>query len=469
MQLGRTDRSFPTQTETPLLQPGHTYGSVTDKIGDAVLTRQTPWGWLVGFGLGAVLFTLFLISVSYLFYKGVGVWGINIPVGWGFAIITFVWWIGIGHAGTLISAILFLFRQEWRTSINRFAEAMTLFAVACAGLYPILHLGRPWLFYWIIPYPNTFSMWPQFRSALAWDVFAITTYAITSALFWFIGLIPDLAAMRDKAKHPWLRYLYGILAMGWRGSARHWHHHDRAYLMLAAIATPLVVSVHTVVSFDFAIAVLPGWHTTVQPPFFVAGAIFSGFAMVITLMIPMRKIFKMEDFITIRHFDLMARILLTTGLVVTYGYVLEFFTGWYSGSQYEISLLLYRIGGPYVIAFWGMIASNALVIQLLWFKKLRTNLLLLFFISIIVNIGMWLERFVIIVVSLSADFLPSSWALYAGTVWDWTLLFGTIGLFLTLIFLFVRTLPMISIFEVRELLFRTQEQAQPKGETEVQA
>jgi Ni/Fe-hydrogenase subunit HybB-like protein len=469
MQLGRTEKSLSIQAEAPLLEPGHTYGSITDKIGDAVLTRKTPFGWMVGFALGAVLFTLFLMSVSYLFYKGVGVWGINIPVGWGFAIITFVWWIGIGHAGTLISAILFLFRQEWRTSINRFAEAMTLFAVACAGLYPILHLGRPWLFYWIIPYPNTFTVWPQFRSALAWDVFALTTYAITSALFWFIGLIPDLAAMRDKATHPWLRYLYGILAMGWRGSARHWHHHDRAYLLLAAIATPLVVSVHTVVSFDFAIAVLPGWHTTVQPPFFVAGAIFSGFAMVITLMIPMRKIFKMEDFITVRHFDLMAKVLLTTGLVVTYGYVLEFFTGWYSGSQYEISLLLYRLGGPYMIAFWSMIACNALIIQLLWFKQLRTNLWLLFVISIIVNIGMWLERFVIIVVSLSADFLPSSWHLYAGTFWDWTLLFGTIGLFLTLIFLFVRTLPMISIFEVRELLFKTEGQSQPKRETEVQA
>ena len=459
MQLGRTEKPLPTQAEAPLLEPGHSYGSITDKIGDAVLSRKTPFGWLVGFGLGAMLFTLFLIAVGYLFYVGVGAWGINIPVAWGFAIITFVWWIGIGHAGTLISAILFLFRQEWRTSINRFAEAMTLFAVACAGLYPILHLGRPWLFYWIIPYPNTFALWPQFRSALAWDVFAITAYATTSALFWFVGLIPDLAAMRDKATHPWLRYLYGMLAMGWRGSARHWHHYDRAYLLLAAIATPLVVSVHTVVSFDFAISVMPGWHTTVLPPFFVAGAVFSGFAMVITLLIPVRKIYKMEDFITLRHFDLMAKVLLTTGLIVSYGYLMEFFTGWYSASEYEISMLLNRMGGHYAVAFWGMIICNAAFVQLLWFKRVRQNLVLLFIISIIVNVGMWLERFVIVVISLSADFIPASWAVFSGTVWDWTLLLGTIGLFLTLLFLFMRTLPIISIFEVRELLFKTNEHA----------
>ena len=468
MQLGRTEKPFPAQADAPLLQPGHTYGSITDKIGDAVLSRKTPWGWLVGFGLGAILLTLFLISVTYLFYRGVGIWGINIPVGWGFAIITFVWWIGIGHAGTLISAILFLFRQNWRTSINRFAEAMTLFAVACAGLYPILHLGRPWLFYWIIPYHNTFGLWPQFRSALSWDVFAITAYATTSALFWFVGLIPDLAAMRDKAEHPLLRFLYGMLAMGWRGSARHWHHYDRAYLLLAAIATPLVVSVHTVVSFDFAISVLPGWHTTVLPPFFVAGAIFSGFAMVITLLIPIRKIYKMQDFITDRHFDLMAKVMLTTGLVVSYGYLIEFFVGWYSGSEYEIFMLLNRVGGPYAVVYWGMVFCNSVVIQLLWFKQIRRNLLVLFIISIIVNIGMWLERFVIVVISLSADFIPSSWALYFPTGWDWALLLGTIGLFLTLLFLFIRTMPMISIFEVRELLFKTKEHAQPKSETGVQ-
>lgn len=468
MQLGRTETPFPAQADAPLLKPGHTYGSVTDKIGDVVLSRKTPLGWMVGFGLGAILLTIFLISVTYLFYRGIGIWGVNIPVGWGFAIITFVWWIGIGHAGTLISAILFLFRQNWRTSINRFAEAMTLFAVACAGLYPILHLGRPWLFYWIIPYPNTFGLWPQFRSALAWDVFAITAYATTSALFWFVGLIPDLAAMRDKAEHPLLRFSYGMLAMGWRGSARHWHHYDRAYLLLAAIATPLVVSVHTVVSFDFAISVLPGWHTTVLPPFFVAGAIFSGFAMVITLLIPIRKIYKMEDFVTDRHFDLMAKVMLTTGLVVSYGYLIEFFVGWYSGSEYEIFMLLNRVGGPYAALYWGMVFCNVVVIQLLWFKGIRRNLLALFFISIIVNIGMWLERFVIVVISLTADFIPASWALYVPTIWDWGVLFGTIGLFLTLLFLFIRTMPMISIFEVRELLFKTKEPAQPQGETGVQ-
>jgi molybdopterin-containing oxidoreductase family membrane subunit len=333
---------------------------------------------------------------------------------------------------------------------------MTLFAVACAGLYPILHLGRPWLFYWILPYPNTFDLWPQFRSALAWDVFAITAYATTSALFWFTGLIPDLASMRDKTRHPLLRYLFGFFAMGWRGSARHWHNYERLYLLLAAIATPLVVSVHTVVSFDFAISQVPGWNTTILPPYFVAGAVFSGFAMVVSLLVPIRKIYHLEDMITLRHFDIMAKILLTTGLMVTYGYITETFTAWYSGSPYDIYVLKNRIAGPYAPIVWGLIICNVLSIQLFWFKRVRTNLTLLFILSIVINTGMWLERFMIIVISLSRDFLPSSWGLFIPTVWDWSQLFGSIGLFLVLLFLFIRTLPMISIFEMQEFISQSE-------------
>ncbi|MBN1991116.1 MAG: polysulfide reductase NrfD [Anaerolineae bacterium] len=456
MALGHAEKPGQIQ-EIPLLQPGHSYGTITDKISEVVLRLRTPLGWFIGFGVGAVLFTVFLVSVGVLFAYGVGIWGINIPVGWGTAIVMLIWWIGIGHAGTLISAILFLFRQQWRTSINRFAEAMTLFAVSCAGLFPILHLGRPWVMYWIMPYPNTFGLWPQFRSPLSWDVFAITAYATTSVLFWFVGLIPDLAALRDKATFKPLQYFYGMLAMGWRGSARHWHHYNSLYLLLAAIATPLVVSVHTVISFDFAISVMPGWHTTVFPPYFVAGAIFSGFAMVITLTIPIRKIFKMEDFITLRHFDLMAKVMLATGLLVVYGYLTEAFTAWYSGNQYELYLLKNRLLGPYAPVVYALIFCNAVTVQLLWFKKIRTNLVLLFIISIIINIGMYLERFMIIVISLSREYLPSSWTLFTPTQWDWGIIFGSLGLFLVLLFLFVRTLPMISIFEVRELLHQTQE------------
>ncbi len=440
------------QTDKPLLKPGYSYTAIVDKISQAVLTPKTPFGWLVGFGIGAIVMMVYLISISYLFYRGVGVWGVNIPVGWGFAIVSFVWWIGIGHAGTLISAILFLLRQEWRTSINRFAEAMTLFAVSCAGLYPIFHLGRFWFFYWIMPYPNTFALWPQFRSALAWDVFAITAYATTSALFWYVGLIPDLATMRDQAKHTLLKYAYGMLSMGWRGSAKHWKRYESLYLLLAALATPLVISVHTVVSFDFAISVMPGWHTTVFPPYFVAGAVFSGFAMVITLLVPIRKIYKMEDFITIRHFDIMGKVLLTTGLLVAYGYLSETFTAWYSGSEYELFMLKNRAFGPYGYIFWALMFCNVLTTQLLWFKKVRTNLWLLFIVSLVINTGMWLERYVIVVVSLHRDYLPSSWGWYSGTIWDWGLYIGSIGFFLVMLFIFLRALPMISIFEMNEYL-----------------
>jgi molybdopterin-containing oxidoreductase family membrane subunit len=438
-----------------LIGPGHTFRSVTEKIAGIVLTRATPKSWFAGFTLGFLLLLVFLYAVGYLFVRGVGIWGINVPVGWGFAIVNLVWWIGIGHAGTLISAILLLFRQEWRTSINRFAEAMTLFAVLCAALFPLLHVGRPWLAYWIFPYPNTFDLWPQFRSPLVWDAFAIGTYATVSFMFWFIGLIPDLAALRDRAENRWLRYIFGGLALGWRGAANHWQRYETAYLLLAALATPLVVSVHSVVSFDFAVGVIPGWHSTVFPPYFVAGAIFSGFAMVLSLLLPLRQIYHLEDFITARHLDNMAKVMLATGLFVVYGYLAEAFTAWYSGNPVERFWLFNRSFGPYWWAFGALMLCNVIVPQALWFGQVRTNPLLLFVIAIIVNIGMWLERFVIIVVSLHRDFLPSSWGMYAGTIWDWATFAGTIGLFLTLIFLFVRVLPLISIFEMRHLLAET--------------
>jgi molybdopterin-containing oxidoreductase family membrane subunit len=436
----------------PVIEPGHSFGSVTDKIASIVQTRRTPWGWIVGFGIGFTLLQVLGMSVTYLFLKGTYIWGLNIPVGWGLDILNFVWWIGIGHAGTLISAILLLFRQTWRTSINRFAEAMTLFAVACAGMYPVIHTGRPWLAYWLLPYPNTMGMWPNFRSPLIWDVFAVSTYATVSLLFWFVGLIPDLATLRDRSEKTVGRTIYGILAMGWRGSARHWHRYETAYLLLAALSTPLVLSVHTIVSFDFAVGQLPGWHATVFPPYFVAGAIFAGFAMVMIIAIPLRKYYGLEDFVTMRHFDYMGRITLATGLVVGYGYMVETFMAFYGGNKYEIALMMNRFGGPYAPLYWMLIFCNIIAIQLLWFQRIRSSLGWLFFISIIVSIGMWLERFIIIPVSLSRDFLPSSWGMYYPTFWDWSTFIGTLGLFTTLLFLFIRLLPMISIFEVRTLL-----------------
>jgi molybdopterin-containing oxidoreductase family membrane subunit len=434
------------------VEPGHTYGSVTDKVSEIPLRRALPKYWILGFGLASVLATVLLYSIGYLFIKGVGIWGINVPVGWGFAIINFVWWIGIGHAGTLISAILLLMRQNWRNSINRLAEAMTLFAVACAGLFPLIHMGRPWLAYWVFPYPNTMGLLPQFRSPLVWDVFAVSTYGTVSLMFWYVGLLPDLASMRDRAKNRLVKTLYGMGAMGWRGSAIHWHRYETAYLLLAGLATPLVVSVHTVVSFDFAVSIIPGWHTTIFPPYFVAGAIFSGFAMVITLTIPIRKIYKLEDFITMRHLDFMAKVMLATGLIVAYGYMMEMFMAWYSGNTYEGFAIFNRLSGPYAAQYWALILCNVVIPQLLWFRKVRRNLAMLFVIAIIVNVGMWLERFVIIITSLSQDFLPSAWEMYSPTLWDWSTYVGTIGLFFAFLFLFVRLLPMIPIFEVQTLL-----------------
>jgi len=443
---------LPSERETAVIGPGHTLASVTDKISSIVLTRRAGRGWWLGLAISGSLAFLLVPAIGMLLAKGTGIWGLNMPVAWGFAIINFVWWIGIGHAGTLISAILLLLNQSWRTSINRFAEAMTLFAVMCAGIFPLLHVGRPWLAYWLLPYPNTMAMWPQFRSPLLWDVFAVTTYATVSALFWYVGLIPDLATLRDRSRSWFGQRIYGALALGWRGAARHWDRYETAYLLLAGLATPLVVSVHTVVSFDFAVSVVPGWHATIFPPYFVAGAIYSGFAMVLSLSIPLRKFFQLEDFITTRHLENMAKIVLATGLIVAYGYAMEVFFAWYSGSEYEGFMMMNRMTGPYASSYWALIFCNVLTPQLLWLRAVRRNALMLFAISIVVNVGMWLERFVIVVTSLSRDYLPSSWGHYSGTIWDWALYIGTIGLFLFLVVVFVRFLPMISIFEMRSLV-----------------
>ena len=449
----------PTMTErsagsgpAPVLAPGHTFASITDKISTIVLTKELPAGWLVLVGLTGAVAVILVYAIGYLLFRGVGIWGINIPVGWGFAIVNFVWWIGIGHAGTLISAILLLLRQSWRNSINRFAEAMTLFAVACAGIFPLLHTGRPWLAYWMFPYPNTMRIWPQFRSPLIWDVFAVSTYFTISLLFWFIGLIPDLATLRDRAQNRYARVIYGMLALGWRGSARHWHRYETAYLLLAGLATPLVLSVHTVVSFDFAVAIVPGWHTTIFPPYFVAGAIYSGFAMVMMLAIPIRKIYNLEDMITERHLDNSAKIMLATGLIVAYGYIMEVWNAWYSGNLYDQYLTWNRMHGPYSVFYWALVSINVFFVNILWIKKVRQTPKWLFTVSSIVLVAMWLERFVIVVVSLHRDFLSSSWGIYVPTRWDWATYLGTIGFFLFCFLLFIRVLPMITIFEMRMML-----------------
>ena len=436
--------------QPPLIAPGHTPATVTDKIAATVLDKTPRW-WILGFAFSFALLMMFLGAVAWLFIRGVGIWGINVPVAWGWDIVNFVWWIGIGHAGTLISAILLLLRQQWRTSINRFAEAMTLFAVACAGMYPILHLGRPQVFYFLFPYPNTMGIWPNFRSPLVWDVFAVSTYGTISAVFWFMGLIPDLATLRDRAAKPFVRKIYGVLAMGWRGSARHWYNYETASLLLAGLCTPLVLSVHTVVSWDFSVGIIPGWHATIFPPYFVAGAIYAGFAMVILLAVPLRVAFGLQDFITMRHLSNMAKVLLATGLIVVYGYAMEAYMAWYSGSRLEWFTLANRATGPYRHYWMTLMFCNAVAPQVLWFRKVRNSVAALFAVSLVVSVGMWLERFIIIVTSLHRDFLPSSWDMYHGTKWDIMTYVGTIGLFLTLFFLFIRFLPAISIFEMRTI------------------
>ena len=439
--------------EPPVLGPGQNYETITESVAQIPLSKRTPLGWIGGFLIGFTLLMVLQMAIGWLLLRGIGIWGNNVPVGWAFDIINFVWWIGIGHAGTLISAILLLFKQQWRMSISRFAEAMTIFAVACAAILPLFHTGRPWLAaYWLFQYPNTMGLWPQFRSPLIWDVFAVSTYATVSVVFWVVGLIPDFATMRDRATSTIKRTVFGTLALGWRGSSRHWHRYEVASLILAGLSTPLVLSVHTVVSFDFAVSVLPGWHATIFPPYFVAGAIYSGFAMVLTLAIPIRAGYKLDHLITMKHIDNMAKVMLATGLIVGYGYTMEAFFGWYSASSYETFMIYNRMTGPYAWSYWMLVFVNIGLIQLLWFKSVRYNTKLLFVLSLIFNIGMWLERFVIIVTSLNRDFLPSSWAMYYPTRWDFMMYFGTIGLFLTLFFLFVRFVPMIAIFEVRTLL-----------------
>jgi molybdopterin-containing oxidoreductase family membrane subunit len=438
----------------PVLAPGQTVASVTDQVAGAV-QRPVTWLWLACFGLTFSGVMLLTAAVAYLLLRGVGIWGINIPVAWGFAITNFVWWIGIGHAGTFISAMLLLMRQNWRTSINRFAEAMTLFAVACAGLFPLLHLGRIKYWYWLVPYPNTMALWPQFRSALVWDVFAVSTYAIVSLVFWYVGLVPDLATLRDRAESKAAWFVYGVAALGWRGASRHWTRYQTCYLLLAGLAAPLVVSVHSIVGMDFSESIVPGWHSTIFPPYFVAGAIFSGFAMVLTLAIPMRAVLGLHNLITLRHIDNCCKLLLVNGLLVAYGYASEIYTAWYSGSVYEWYMTFNRFAGPYAPAYWTLIGCNVVAPQVLWWRGARRNVYLVFVLSLVVNVGMWLERFMIIVTSLHRDYLPSSWGMYSPTFWDWATFLGTVGLFFCLFFLFARVLPVVSMAEVRELVHET--------------
>jgi Ni/Fe-hydrogenase subunit HybB-like protein len=438
----------------PVVLGRPSYGEIGDQIGSIPLRRRLMPGWVMAFLAASVLFMGLMTSVAWLLARGVGIWGIGIPVAWGFAIVNFVWWIGIGHAGTFISAILLLLRQPWRTSINRLSETMTLFAVSCAGLFPLLHLGRPWLFYYMLPYPNTMTLWPQFRSALVWDIFAVLTYLTISILFWYTGMLPDLASMRDQARNPLVKRIYAILCLGWRGSALHWHRWESGYILMAGLSTPLVVSVHSTVSADFATAMVPGWHSTIFPPLFVAGAIYSGFAMVLTLLIPIRAYYRLHALITERHLEAMAKMLMVTGWIVVFGYVAENFLAWYGGNPFEMSIFLKRATGWYRLSFVLMILCNVVSLQTLWIGKLRRNLFFLWGLSLVINVGMWFERFVIVVTSLSQDFLPSAWAPYSPTFWDLLTFAGTFGLFLAGMVLFLRVLPAISMSEMRELLDR---------------
>jgi molybdopterin-containing oxidoreductase family membrane subunit len=427
--------------------------SLAELTDDLLGTALRPPGWMRPLLAVTFVGTLVLFAaVTYTVTTGIGVWGNNIPVAWAFGITNFVWWIGIGHAGTFISAFLLLLEQKWRTSINRFAEGMTLFAVVQAGLFPLLHMGRPWFFYWLVPYPSTMTVWPQFRSALTWDVAAVSTYFTVSLLFWYLGLVPDLAAMRDRAPERWRRRVYGVFALGWYGSAENWQRWRVAYGILGGLAAPLVISVHSIVSSDFAIAVLPGWHSSIFPPYFVAGAIYSGFAMVVTLMVPARRLYRLERVITARHLDNIAKMLLVTGWMVTYSYVVEVWSAWYSGDESErYTYLVMRPFGPYALVFWLVIACNCVTPQLFWFRRIRTSPLALWLAALAIQVGMWSERFMLIVTSLSRDFLPSSWRTYRPTVVDAALLFGTLSFFLFLFLLFLRFVPFIPIAELKEL------------------
>ncbi|MBT8493092.1 MAG: polysulfide reductase NrfD, partial [Deltaproteobacteria bacterium] len=423
------------------------FNFVTDTVCDLVERPKPPKAWYIALGISSMMLATFVVSIYILLTTGIGVYGNNNTVGWAWPIVNFVFWVGIGHAGTLISAILFLLRQNWRTSINRAAEAMTIFAVACAGIFPIIHTGRPWVAYWMLPVPNDMYIFPQFRSPLMWDVFAISTYATVSILFWFMGMVPDLATLRDRAKTRTRQIVYGVLAMGWRGSARQWHRYERAYLILAALATPLVLSVHSVVSFDFATSQVPGWHTTIFPPYFVAGAIFSGFAMVLTLMIPARYLFGLKEILTESHIEAMCKIILATGMMVGFAYGTEFFIAWYSGNPVEGFAFMARARAHFGWSYWIMVSCNVIAPQFFWIKKLRCSIPVMFVLSIFVNIGMWFERFVIVVTSLHRDFLPSSWDYYTPSFWDMAAFLGSFGLFFTLFSLFLRFLPMVATAE----------------------
>lgn len=435
----------------PLVENMHGFAWISDKIA-GVAEGKTPKWWWYTFVPSVLLMGMCFTMVGYLITTGVGVWGLGHPVAWGWAIVNFVFWIGIGHAGTLISAILFLLRQRWRTAVNRAAEAMTIFAVICAGIYPGIHVGRAWLDWWLFPIPNSNNLWPQFRSPLMWDVFAVSTYFTVSLLFWYMGLIPDLATMRDRCKAGVKKFMYGLFALGWSGSNRAWSNYEKAYLLLAGLSTPLVLSVHSIVSFDFAVSQLPGWHTTIFPPYFVAGAIFSGFGMVLTLLIPVRKLCKLEEVITVRHIELMGKVILATGSMVGYAYAIEFFIAYYSGNPYELDAFKNRAFGPYWWAYWIMVSCNVISPQLFWFKKIRTNMVAVFILSIVVNIGMWFERFVIVVTSLSRDFLPANWGYYSPSMVDILTFVGTFGLFMTMFLLFLRFVPLIAIAEVKSVI-----------------
>jgi len=438
----------PELAREPLVSNRRPIGWISDAVA-GVAEGRTPKWWWYAFIPSVLMLTMLGVMILYLMSKGVGIWGLGQPIMWGWAIINFVWWIGIGHAGTLISAILFLLRQRWRTAVNRAAEAMTIFAVMCAGIFPLIHIGRIWFGWWLLPLPNANSIWPQFRSPLMWDVFAVSTYFTVSVLFWYMGLIPDLAVMRDRARTKLRKFAYGLFALGWTGSNRHWSNYERAYLILAGLSTPLVLSVHSIVSLDFSVSQLPGWHTTIFPPYFVAGAIFSGFGMVLTLLIPLRKVCKLEDVITVRHVELMCKVTLATGSIVGYAYAMEFFIAWYSGNPYERFTFINRAFGPYGWAYWIMISCNVLTPQFFWFKRIRTNMLIVFILSIFVNIGMWFERFVIVVTSLHREFLPSNWSYYSPTWVDVCTYLGTFGLFFTFFLLFIRFVPLIAIAEVK--------------------
>jgi molybdopterin-containing oxidoreductase family membrane subunit len=437
--------------DPPLFGAGLSFHDVTELVSYHT-EKKTPTAWFAAFSIANIGLLLLLVMIAYLFWNGTGVWGLNNPVGWGYAIVNFVFWVGIGHAGTLISAILFLFRQPWRTAINRSAEAMTIFAVICALVFPGIHVGRIWVAYWMLPIPNQMEMWPQFKSPLLWDVFAVSVYFTVSLMFWYVGLIPDLATLRDRTKKLLRKRVLGFFAMGWTGANRHWRNYEKAYLLLAALATPLVLSVHSVVSFDFAVSVVPGWHTTIFPPYFVAGAIFSGFAMVVSLLVISRKIYKLENIITVGHLEKMNIVILLTGTMVGFAYITEFFMAWYSGVQYEQYAFLNRAFGPYAWAYWIMMSCNLLFPQFFWFKKLRRSIPFMFVVSILVNIGMWFERFVITVTSLHRDYMPSSWDYYSPTFVDVLTFVGTFGLFFTLFLLFLRFLPMVAIAEIKVIM-----------------